>query len=138
MKPLISLAGLLMLAACTSQSGGQPAANPLEGSEWRLVNLSGEAVAEDQRATLAFSSNTSVSGSGGCNNFVGGVAVGEERITFGNLASTRKACIGPAMELEEGYLAVLSRAARYDVEEGALVLYAADGTLLARYRPITQ
>jgi len=137
MKPLIALAAFVLLAACTTQDGATKAPNPLEGSEWRLVNLTGQEVGEGARATLLFASDTSVSGSGGCNNFVGGVAVGGESITFGNLAATRRACLGPTMDLEEDYLAALSRAARYEVEAGALVLYASDGTLLARYQAIS-
>ncbi len=137
---------LLLLSACSNTMSQKAPQNPLMGSEWRLTALSGQPVEGDARATLSFASATSVSGSGGCNNFVGGVSVTPDTastaeaatgsILLGNLASTRKACLGEVMALEDSYLAALGQVTGYRREGGVLLLLGAGGGERMRFQAI--
>ncbi len=129
----IFLAAVLLAGCATKQP---PPENALAGGEWRLASLNGESVGADSGATLAFPSNTSVSGSGGCNNFVGAVAANQGRIALGQLAATRKACPGPVMQREDDYLAALSRATGYRLDGEDLVLLDATGASVLRFKPL--
>lgn len=133
------LPSLLLLAACAAgkDSVMAPESSPLVGSDWKLVALDGEAVAADSRASLTFASSTSVSGNGGCNNFVGGVNLSEGSVTFGNLAATRMACPGGAMALETRFLEALTQARSYQEESGKLILKGPNGGALAAFAKIS-
>ena len=130
----ILLAAGVLLAGCATNA--PPPDNALQGGEWRLAQLKGESVEPGSRATLAFPSKTSVSGSGGCNNFVGAVAADQGRLSLGQLAATRKACPGAVMKLEDDYLAALSQATGYRLDGEELVLLDASGTAILRFEPI--
>lgn len=106
--------------------------NPLVGSDWMLVALDGSPVAADSKASLTFASQTSVNGNGGCNNFVGGVTLAGDSLAFGNLASTRMACMGEAMTLETRYFEALSQVTSYQQEGDRLLLMGASGSVLVQ------
>ena len=133
----VLVAGILFLSACASggDKAGRPA-NPLEGSEWQLTGIDGEPLAEGVNASLQFASATSVNGNSGCNSFVGAVSVGERRIVFGQLASTRMACRDDAMTLEQRVLDILAEAAAYRIDQGNLLLLGGSGRRLATFTPL--
>jgi heat shock protein HslJ len=59
----------------------------------------------------------------GCNSGSGGVEVRTTTILFGDLALTRMACAGPAGEMEQAMLTVLSAdVVRYEIEASILDL----------------
>jgi heat shock protein HslJ len=135
----IFMAAFLLLAGCASgqDMAGPSESSPLAGSDWKLVALDGEPVAKDARASLTFASPTSVNGNGGCNNFVGGVTLSGDSVTFGNLAATRMACMGDAMTLETRYFEALSQARSYQQEGGKLILKGPNGGVLAQFEKIS-
>lgn len=58
-----------------------------------------------------------VSGSGGCNRFMGGYEVKGKQLSIGTLASTRKACEQDKMGQESRYLTALQGAQRYEIND---------------------
>jgi heat shock protein HslJ len=120
-RPLAWL-GLLLtvsLAACA----GQPAPVSLTGTEWRLEALGDSAVMERSQATLAFPEAGQVAGNGSCNRFFGSVRIAQGHIGFGQMGSTKMACLGPANEQEARYLAALQKAERYEVQGRTLLIH---------------
>ena len=79
----------------------------LDGTQWRLMEIDYGQPALDQPAvTLAFEGDT-FGGSGGCNSYSGGFALGEENpfvLTVGPVASTMMACPGSDWQPGSGLL----------------------------------
>ncbi|WP_191907044.1 META domain-containing protein [Adhaeribacter soli] len=64
-----------------------------------------------------------VSGVSGCNRFTGYVEIKGDKVAFGNLAGTRMACPGTAMQTETEYLGLLSgKTLTYEIEQNRLTL----------------
>lgn len=107
---------------------------------WRLSELFGAAVTRadyvEQAPYIQFDAKTQrVSGYTGCNQFTGSYVVEPgNRLRLSQLASTRRACIGP--DLENPYLRALNSVDRFEVRAGELALMQSDGTVMARFRAV--
>ncbi len=101
-----------------------PAAS-LNGTEWQLSQMGGVKPLTERPATLAFKGD-SLSGTGGCNRFVGGFTGEGFRLTVSpNLASTMMACSAPLMKQEQQMLEALKTVTRYSLNaQGQLLLFA--------------
>jgi heat shock protein HslJ len=88
---------------------------------WRLANMTaGETPtpmvpSADIELTADFADGR-ITGSGGCNRFMGGYELDGDRLTIGPLASTFKACEEPIMSQEMLYLNALQGAQRYELD----------------------
>lgn len=89
-----------------------PLARSLQGTQWLLEDLSGRGVVDRLQSTLTFPETGRVSGMAGCNNFMGSMSLDGNRVAFGQLATTRKACAPAVGDQEARYLEALSRAER--------------------------
>jgi heat shock protein HslJ/uncharacterized membrane protein len=112
-----------------SGCGGDPMA--LLSGAWRLADMAPAPLPDGVVITLEVR-GTRVSGQGGCNRYSGALRLTGEGLALGPLAATRMACPAPQMGAEAAWLALLSRVASFDVEEGALLLLSAEGDRLAR------
>jgi heat shock protein HslJ len=109
---------------------------PLVGTTWQLrsFNNGREAlvsVSGDGDITAIFGADGRVEGFAGCNSYRGEYAVGDEAITIGHLATTRRACEASLLEQELDYLTALRRAVSYTIDGEQLRLRDADGRLQA-------
>jgi heat shock protein HslJ len=103
-----------LVAACGSNApSAAPSSTPgpdrLDGTAWTLVSIDDQSVAApapDAVPTLAFAEGMA-SGNAGCNTFTGSYTVDGPSLTFGPLASTKKACAPAVGDLETAYLAAL-------------------------------
>lgn len=93
----------------------------LVGTSWRVLELSGRAVAERAVPTLVFGADHRVLGSTGLNRFAGPYRVVGDTVEFGDIVSTRTAGPHDLMDQERRLLAVLAAASRL-VPDGADVL----------------
>ena len=93
----------------------------LQGTEWVLVSLNGNALLEGKAVTLRFG-GTSVEGSGGCNTYGGSYTASGESLRLSDLEWTEMACMDPegVMEQEGQYLASLQNAAVYSIMDDRL------------------
>ena len=74
-------------------------------------------------------------GNSGCNRYSGAVDVKGGQISFGQMISTRMACAGAAMTVENNYLGLLnSKTYSYEIEGNILRLKAGDQVLLVYRR----
>lgn len=101
----------------------------LAGSDWNVTmyNNGREAVVgviEGTELTVLFGDNGELSGSAGCNQFIGGYTVSGNTIQIGQLGSTMRFCAEPegTMEQEQAFLAALQSAATFRIEGDNLEL----------------
>jgi len=110
------------------------ATNPF-GVTWVAEDIGGGGVIDNARSTIAFATDGTASGSGGCNNFSGRAKVNGDRIEIGPLAATQKACVPALADQEQKFFKVLAdtRAFFIDERKNKLILRDASGTELARF-----
>ena len=117
LSSLLSATAEISRQAIQGQAFAQ--ASPLIGN-WRLTSMT-EASAPtpmlpSAELTADFADNR-ISGSGGCNRFMGTFTTQGEQLTIGELASTFKACEEAVMNQEVKYLTALQGAQRYEVND---------------------
>jgi heat shock protein HslJ len=95
----------------------------LEDTEWVAESIGGTPVAEDVQSTIFFQPGEKVAGSAGCNEYFGSWRVEGDSIAFGHVGSTRMMCPPPQMDQEDRFLAALGQAERFEMRDGALLIY---------------
>lgn len=131
---ICGIAGLVLAAGCApappaGQSADTAAATPataaapvvLWGSAWRLLDLGGAGVL-DRAPTLEFPDSGRVAGNASCNRYFGSVRFDGDSIHFSAMGSTRMACADDINAQEQRFLAALSEAATFTVEDSILFI----------------
>jgi heat shock protein HslJ len=109
------------------------------GSEWKLVDLCGEAVPEDSRASLMFLPEERITGSGSVNRFNGTLRLVDGSIEVGPLATTRMAGPPEDMERESAFMAALGSAKSIStIDEDQLIIAVEDKELPLRFKVTTR
>ncbi|TDW17009.1 heat shock protein HslJ [Kribbella kalugense] len=102
----------------------------IDGTKWALSSvITGQAAshtAGSEKAWLTLSGER-VTGSTGCNDFQGTVARSTGKLTFGELATTRRACAGEPAKLESQLLKGLKGDVTYQVDGSTLKLRSSSG-----------
>ncbi len=108
----------------------------LGGTEWNVTmyNNGREAVVgliEGTEINVLFGEDGELSGSAGCNQFIGSYTVDGNTIQIGQLGSTMRFCAEPegTMEQEQAFLAALQSAATFRIEADNLELRTADDAM---------
>lgn len=131
-------AGLLILAACASSSQ-QTGGGELTGNVWVVTELLGESILTDTGISIQFTSDGTLSGSSGCNQYNGKYTASGSTITINTpLATTMMACAQPVMDQESVYLKALGDAKSYTVKGSDLTLAGADSKTLINFEAQTQ
>ncbi|GAB2552049.1 hypothetical protein GCM10027269_00140 [Kribbella endophytica] len=96
----------------------------LDGTKWVLDSvIAGETVSSPSNGGAYLTINGDrVTGSTSCNDLQGVVARTGDRLTFGEIGTTRRACTGPAAELEKTVLATLNGEVTYTLDADKLQL----------------
>lgn len=125
---LAVLAGLVAaVAGC-----GQAAAG-VEGPTWTLTELHGAPPMPGTTIDLTIADD-SVSGTSGCNRFVGSATVtGTELRLAPDLAGTMMSCEDDISAQEQAFIEALQAVTSYEVAGDVLSLADADGTVVARF-----
>ena len=115
---------------------GDPPADSLDGSVWKLVSLDGPAgsLSAPDGASLAYADGR-VSIATGCNSGSADVEVTDDTITFGPIALTRMACEGDVMEFETAVVQLLAVPLEYTLESDELTLTDGESTLTLQRIP---
>ena len=107
-------------------------ARALDGTKWTLTTvITGDAATHQagfEKAWMTLDGER-VTGSTGCNDFQGMVARSTGKLTFGELATTRRACTGDAATLETTLLNALKGDVSYEIDSSTLKLRTAAGGL---------
>ena len=128
------LTAILILTACAT--GGDLEA--LRAREWTLVSVEGIAtlpVGASATPTMQFARDGRLGANTGCNSAGASYTTEGDRITFGPILSTKRACADPrGNELETAVVRALEATRVYRVEGDTLTLLAEDGRTLATLR----
>jgi len=132
MRALAAALLALALSACATAAPApeQSATSYLAGTSWRRVD---DMNANPHGATMAFTAE-GASGDTGCNRWFSSVTHSGEELRFGNIGTTRRACLSEVQAgTERDFLAVL-RATRYGhYDQDALVLLNERQEVIARF-----
>lgn len=108
----------------------------LAGTDWNVTmyNNGREAVVgviEGTELTALFGDNGELSGSAGCNQYIGSYTVSGNTIQVGQLGSTMRFCAEPEgiMEQEQAFLAALQSAATFSIEADQLTMRTAEDAI---------
>ncbi len=122
----------------TREDPPAPAANPLAGTEWTLIEITAGAVVTptlpDAPASISFDPEGEAgryAGTGGCNRLAGSYSVNGDSISFEAGISTLIACPEPIMAQELQLTEALLAATRFEVVDDRLAIFfaGADGNL---------
>lgn len=108
-QPLIRPAAALLpvalaLSACTTPSGTTGRAPPeLAGTQWLVVEIDGRRPLGGD-LTASFSVDGRISGDSGCNQFSGPYIQDGSTVRFGELLSTRRACVDTDRQQQESHM----------------------------------
>jgi heat shock protein HslJ len=140
------LALALVLAAGCAPSKTSPAgesssvASPalsapsLTDTTWKLIELAGQPARADESGAFPDlrldSAQKKASGHAGCNRFFGSYSSSTDSLRMGPLASTRRACINPALnEQEKAYLSALDETRTWSIVGDTLTIGGVSGSL---------
>ena len=114
---LLTLFALFFLTACGGSGGEAP---DLDGTEWGLVEMNGEAIPEDVEITIAFSEGQ-ISGQSACNRYFAGYTQEGATLTFDQAGSSNMYCEG-LMDFETEYLQTLSEIKSFEQSSDKLMM----------------
>lgn len=104
----------------------------LDGTKWTLQTvITGEVASHHAAAGEVWITlnGERITGSTGCNELQGVVARGTGKLTFGEIATTRRACAGDAASLENTLLTTLKGEVSYEIDSNRLKLRTPTGGL---------
>ena len=109
----------------------------LTNTYWRLDWLMGQTIkATDNRRephiVLHSEDDNRLAATVGCNRISARFIQGEDTLSFGPIATTKRACIPPLDRLEADMISALDSVAQYKIAGDTLRLMDADGADLAR------
>lgn len=117
--------------------GGEPR-DLLTGTTWHVALIDGDALASGEdgddtiEVTLQFDADGRLNGRAGCNRYSADYQLSGEALTVGPVASSKMACPGEAMAIEERFLGRLTSTRRFDIgEAGELILIGDAGRITA-------
>lgn len=132
MRILLVAALIVTLAGCRAPTATPPPALQLDGTEWHLQTINGEALVAGSAISLDLADGR-LGGTSGCNHYGGEYSVSAAGdLSLGMIAQTVMLCLDDAvMKQESAYMAALQSAttARLDAE-ARLELRGEKGTLL--------
>ncbi|MBV2130528.1 META domain-containing protein [Arsukibacterium indicum] len=141
---LFAVTGIFMLTACQPESS-RPASEPAQqqsptpahadsvniAGKWQLTELQQQPVDPDNKVFLQFDPAGRVTGYTGCNSLTGTYQLQGSRLSFGPLATTRKACLDETVEPQ--LLDVLNNVDNISIAADQLSLNRARMAPLARF-----
>lgn len=112
--------------------------NELQNKNWVVSEIYGTKMTADPTQSDVPSiqfDNSRVSGSDGCNRFMGGYAVKGTQIQFSNLASTQKACLN-ATDIPQKYAQALTQVTHYDASKKELKFLDANDKVILKFENV--
>jgi heat shock protein HslJ len=127
------LASALTIAGCATSPGnpGSGFTTPeLAGTRWVITSIDGRAPA-GPALTADFSNDGRVSGDSGCNSYSGPFIQNGRSVQFGELQSTRRACVDEGRQRQETrVLNILQGATTLQLNRSRLTVRGKDGSVV--------
>lgn len=129
MLPKICLAILMAFVVALPASAN--AASP--HGHWLAEDINGGGVIDRLQTTLALGADGKVSGTGGCNRYMGTATLKGDAITFGPMAGTRMACAPAVMNQDDKFHAALATVKSWRIEHTKPLLIDGGGNVVLRF-----
>ncbi len=108
----------------------------LVGTHWKLIILQDTEISAVQRTPyLRLDADSRLSGSDGCNDFMGSYTLTGDSLSFGDLGSTKMAC-PDQMKLAGTLTQALQNTRKFELHADQLALQDATGLQLARFQAV--
>jgi heat shock protein HslJ len=139
MHARILITGLAIAAfAVAGCSSGGGSGGSLDGTSWTLTSYAANGSTVDVPTGVFVDANfdgatTTLSGSAGCNRYTTGYTVSGNVVTFGAIATTQMACIGPVSDVESAYLTNLAESKTFTATSDALTIFDAKNAAILTY-----
>lgn len=124
------IATICLYAVAHAQSAGT-----MPYGKWRALEINGAATATNVESTLTLSKDGSAYGKGACNHFRAKADMDGKAMTLSSISRTMMHCSDEQMQQERRFLKALSSTVRWEITDGALLLYAKSGEIAARLEP---
>ena len=133
MQRIRSAAAALVCAllACVATGGSGRGFDPT-GTAWLAKDIGRRGVVDRVQSTLVFEDEDRVHGNTGCNSFQGSITRRGSFLSFGPLATTRRACPEAVMDQEQRFMAALDATRLFERSGPLLLLLGEDGAPLIR------
>lgn len=125
-----ALATTLLAGALPAAAQAAPDPALLVDVAWPLAALDGAPVPAAAAIDATFAADGSLSGSAGCNRFMGSYTLDGDAIAVTPLATTRMACDAETMARENAFLDLLQAAATWTADGRSVTIVAASGGTL--------
>jgi heat shock protein HslJ len=134
---LVLLAAALLACNPTAGDGTQTPTTALEGTEWELVALDGQAPLEGTAITATFAEGQ-IAGSSGCNSYFGSYTLRGSALQVQGLGGTEMACFDPegVMDQEQTFLSRLGEVASCRLADDQLILRDAQRNEVLIFAPV--
>lgn len=125
--------------ATTTNPSTEKNLNKLQNTYWVLSEIKGVELKAQDPSTLPSIefTNDRVSGSDGCNRFMGGYAVQAKNIKLSELASTQMACLN-ATEIPQNFNLALQSVRQYEAKTKELKFLDANNNTILKFKAIDQ
>jgi len=134
-----SMAASVVLAGCTSSMPNPSTERnlaKLQNKNWVMTEINQMTYKADPSLSavpmLSFG-HSQLSGSDGCNQFMGGYAVKGSQIKFSNLVTTEKACLNPT-DLPQKFSQTLNQVVSYDASDSELKLFDSNHRMVLKFK----
>ena len=104
-----------------------PVAPAIFNTIWTAISINGTPPAPRSNATLSISADLRAGGNGSCNSWFAQAQLNGDKLSFGSVGSTQKACGQSINQQEQAYFAALAATATWQVSGDTLTLYGVDG-----------
>ena len=131
MRKLVRIA--VLAATVAAPAGPVNATDGLRGVTWLVEDVKEAGLIDTGQTSLLIAAYGSVATTIGCNRMAGRATVEDDKLTFGPLAATRKACAPALMRQEQIYGAALAATRSYKIEDGRLSFLDESGTVVAKF-----
>ncbi len=127
---VLAAAAIIFGSCCKCKSYQKKYGRQLVDTEWQLVQLDGRSVTpEDDKFTIVFGKDGSLSGVGACNRLMSTYTVTNTgAMKINNVATTMMAC--PGMEREYEFTKILAEVTHYQMD-GAMMMLLSNGSVVA-------
>ncbi len=136
-RSLVFAISLMTLAACAPDAAdtGTPATTDAidPTGSWTIEAIGDRPVIDKSPTAMTFTTDGTVAGNAGCNQFTGGFELSGTRLSMGPLAVTQRMCAVEALMEQEGrFLKALQQVDGVSMDNGLLVMTDASGETLVR------
>jgi len=129
---------ILIISAISALTIFAFAADPLDGTKWKLVGWTLSSLDPKDVTITADFSGGRISGNSGVNSYGGSYEAKEGgAFSVGAISMTEMAGPKPAMRAESSYLKLLSEAKSYKIKGDTLTLYDKDGNESLIFKKVT-